>query len=410
MPDFNVKAKDKNGNDIRTQVTANNQSTAAKLLINKGLFPVSIDIATRQEELISRVLPFVGHIGVKDKVIFSRQLATMVNAGLPLVQSLNTLAGQTKSKKFAAVISKIAKDVEGGQSLASGLAAYPDAFDPLFISMIKAGEESGTMDKVLLRLADQMEKSYNLLSKVRNALVYPVFVVGLVLIIMIFMTVFVLPQFESFYASLDEKLPLPTLVLLAISHIIIKLWPVLIIGLLAGVFLVRRFLKTDKGRLVWDPIKLKLPIVKNLLRMIYMSRFSRTFGTLIGAGVPVLDAMTIVSQSVNNTVYERAILKAAAEVKRGTPLSKPLKEDENFPVLVSQMIAVGEQTGELDTILFKLADFYDNEIDNLTKNLSTLVEPILLVVLGIMVMIFIIAIIYPIYGIVFKFAGSGGRG
>lgn len=399
MQIFNYTAKNKDGEVQRGEVEAENENAASKVLLSRELTPISIFAAE------SKGFSLFNRVSMKNKVLISRQLATMINAGLPIAQSLKTLEEQISNKNLKKILEQVSSDVEGGSQLSVAFSHFPEIFTPLDITLIQSGETSGSLDKALLRLAEQLEKEQSLLRKVRGALVYPTFIIVVVIAVVILMVVYVMPQMEGLYSSFNAQLPLLTRIMISISHFLSRFMPVVILFLIALAVYVRYAIRRPAGRKVWDGLKLKIYGLNILLTKMYMVRFSRTLSGLVASGVPLLDALNIVSRAVGNVLYEEAIKDAAEKVKSGIALSEPLKESPLFPPVVTQMVAVGEQTGELDNMLTNLADYFEEEVDNLVKNLSNLIEPIIIVVLAVIIGFLLIAIMMPIYslgGVLFK--------
>jgi type IV pilus assembly protein PilC len=393
------------GQKVKAEVQADDEQSAAKLLRSQGLTPISIDIergATASNSL--------HRIKAKDKILFSRQLSTLINAGLPLVQSLRSVAGQTTNKPFKVIVNQVISDVEAGQSFSTALAKYPKVFNRVYVSLVAAGESSGTLDAGLERLANQQEKDADILSKVRGAMIYP----GIVLLVMIgvmgFMVVKVLPQVQSIYASLPgATLPLVTRVLLAVAHFVTHFWWLVIIMLVVLVVLGTRWARTLGGRSVIDKIKMRAWPIGPLFMKMYMARFARTAATLVASGVPLIQVLEITSDAVDNVYISRSLLKAIEKVKAGKALSDSLAGDPNFLELVPNMLHIGEQSGAMETMLDKAASYYEKEVDNEIKTISTIIEPVLMIVMGIMALIVVAAILLPIYGLVNQsgFANGG---
>jgi type IV pilus assembly protein PilC len=384
------------GKKIRAEVQAESESAAAKILVKEGLSPLEIKLKGEGRGLNK----FKNRVSSKDKVLFSRQLSTLINAGLPLTQSLRTVAEQTQSKPLQLVINQIIGDVEGGKSFAEALKAHPDVFNTVFVSLVAAGEVSGTLDQALERIAAQQEKDAEIVSKVRGALVYPAIVLFVIVAVIIFMLTTVLPQVKLLYDDLNQTLPFITAAMLAVSDFITNFWWLLLILFVAGIFFGRRYAQTTAGRETVDSLKMNMPIFGKLFRKMYMARFSRTGSTLMSTGVPMLEMLRITADAVNNVHIKAATLKAAESVKGGTALSVALTGDENFLPLVPQMISIGEQSGAIDEMMAKAADFYEKELDNEIKTISTTIEPILMVLLAIVAGAMVGAILIPVYGLV----------
>lgn len=389
-------AKDQATNkEVRAEVQADSEKSAAKLIMNQGLVPISI--VPKGEK---RLFKAKGRIKPKDKVLFSRQLSTLINAGLPLTQSLRTVQEQTSNKELASVISEIISDVEAGMALAKALEQHPRVFNTVFVSLVAAGEASGTLDDALERIANQQEKDAEVVSKVRGALVYPIIVLVVIGAVIIFMLTSVLPQVELLYKDLNQSLPFITAVMLSISKFITKFWWLLIIIAVGSGFMLKRWVETDAGRSAMDSLKMNVPVFGKLFMKMYMARFARTGQTLMTTGVPMLQMMHITGRAVNNVHIKNALDKASEKVKGGKALSDSISDDPNFLPLVPQMIHIGEQSGSIDTMMGKVASFYENELDNEIKAISTTIEPILMVVLAVVAGLMVGAILLPVYGLV----------
>jgi type IV pilus assembly protein PilC len=397
MLTFDYQARNaKTGEKVKAQVQADNEESAAKLIREQGLTPLTIKLEKSSGGAI-----FKRRIKTKDKVLFSRQLSTLINAGLPLVQSLRSVATQTTNKPFKVVINQVISDVEAGTAFSVALEKYPRVFNRVYISLVAASETSGTLDSGLERLADQQEKDADIVSKVRGAMIYPAIVLLVMIAVMTFMVVKVLPQVQSIYAGLPGvSLPLLTRVLLTISHFITHFWWLVILILLFGGFFGSRWARTLGGRSVVDKVKMKAWPVGPLFMKMYMARFARTGTTLVASGVPIIQVLEITGDAVDNVHINRSLKRAIEKVKGGKALSEAIDKDPNFLELVPNMLRIGEQSGALETMLGKVADYYEKEVDNEIKTISTIIEPVLMVVMGVMALIIVAAILLPIYGLV----------
>jgi type IV pilus assembly protein PilC len=335
----------------------------------------------------------------KDVAVFTRQLATMIDAGLPLVQSLDILGMQQENKTFQKVTKNIKESVEGGSTFAGALGKHPKVFDELYVNLVVAGEEGGILDNVLNRLAVYIEKSEALKKKIKSALVYPSTIVGVAIIVVAVLMIFVIPVFDKMFTSMGHTLPLPTLIVIGISGILKKFVLLIIVALVILIFLLRRYYSTEKGKFNIDSLILKSPVFGMLFRKVAVARFSRTLSTLITSGVPILDGLTITSKTAGNKPIEYAIMKARSSISEGETIAEPLARSEIFPPMVTQMIAVGESTGSLDSMLSKIADFYEEEVDVAVATLTSLLEPLLMVFLGVTVGGIVIAMYLPIFKI-----------
>jgi type IV pilus assembly protein PilC len=390
------------GQRIKADVQADNEQAAAKLIRSEGLVPLEISLGmSKAGSLVDRL----NKVKAKDRVLFSRQLATLINAGLPLVQSLRNVSEQTTSKKFKVIINQIISDVEGGAPLSASMAKHPEVFNQVYISMIASGEASGTLDQALERLAVQQEKDAELVSKVRSAMIYPVIVLCVMFAVVGFMIVKVLPQVKILYQGLgsgESGLPLITRILLGISDFIIHDWWVVLIILALLVFFGSRWARTFGGKQVFDKLKMRAWPTGPLFMKVYMARFARTATTLVGSGVPLIQVLDITANAVNNVHIAASIKRATEKVKGGKALSDSLQSDPNFLSLVPSMIHIGEQSGSMEAMLDKTATYYEREVDDQIKAISTLIEPVLMVILGIVAFTIVAAVLLPIYGLAGK--------
>jgi len=397
---FTYQVKDGKGRLHSGELAAPSSASAAQALRDRGYTPLSIEakkVSALQKEL---KIPGFGRVKQKDLAIFSRQFATMINAGLSLLRSLDILAEQTPNATLAGVIREVKTSVEKGMSLSEAMQKHPKAFDRLYVAMVRAGEVGGVLDSTLVRLADTLERGVELRGKVKSAMTYPTAVLGLVLLILTAMLVFVVPMFEGMYADLGGTLPAPTRVLLGLSRFMVSYWYI-ILGIGAGgIFGFRRWVSTDHGRFAFDRIKLKVPVFGGLARKSAIARFSETLASLTRTAVPILQAMDIVSETAGNEVVARAIRDVQASVKEGDSIASPLAQHPIFPPMVVQMLAVGEETGALDTMLDKLADFYNAEVNATVDSLTSLLEPLLMVVLGGTVGSMIVALYMPMFNLI----------
>ncbi len=402
MLTFHYTAKDPaTGQKIKAVVQADSEQAAAKLVRAEGLTPISISLSSSAS---TKYLEKLNRIKTKDRVLFSRQLATLINAGLPLVQSLRNVAEQTTSKKFKVIIQQIIGDIEGGATLSSSMSKYPEVFNQVYVNLIAAGEASGTLDQALERLAVQQEKDAELISKVRGAMIYPVIVLCVMALVMGFMLVKVLPQVKIMYQGLggEQALPFLTRVLLSVSDFIIQFWYVVIIGIAALVFFGSRWARTLGGKQVVDKLKMTAWPTGPLFMKMYMARFARTASTLVASGVPLLQVLDITANAINNVYISGSVHKAMEKVKGGKALSDSLQGDPNFLSLVPSMIHIGEQSGSMEAMLDKTASYYEREVDDQVKAISTIIEPVLMVVLGVVAFIIVAAVLLPIYGLAGK--------
>lgn len=397
MQTYEYKARDsKTGDLVSSQVEADNEQSAAKLIRAEGLSPLEINL----QEKGSFLTKARQKIKSKDRILFARQLSTLINAGLPLVQALRSVAAQTQSKPLRVVVDRVIADVESGSALSASLAKHPRVFNKIFVSLVAAGETSGTLDASLERIAFQQEKDAEILSKVRGAMAYPAIVLLVMVGVVGFMVVKVLPQVEGIYKDIPgANLPMITRVLLAVSHVTTKYWWVMIIALGLIGFFTTRWARTGPGKLVVDKFKMKAWPIGPLFMKMYMARFARTGATLVASGVPLLQVLEITSEAVNNVHIHDSLVRAGEKVKGGKALSSALESDPNFLVLVPNMLKIGEQSGQIEEMMAKAAEYYEKEVDNQIKTISTIIEPVMMVMLGVVAFILVAAILLPIYGL-----------
>jgi type IV pilus assembly protein PilC len=398
MKKFTYEARDQATNKItKATVQADSESAAAKLLIEQGFTPLNIK---EQNEYDNPIAKLAGRITTKDRVVFTRQLATLIGAGLPLAQSLTTAMDQTENKRLQSIIGEVTAAVEGGKSLSDSFAKHPEVFDPVFLALVGAGELSGTLDKSLIRIADQQEKDAAVMSKIKGALTYPIIVLVVIFGVMAFMMFTVVPQVEKLYKDLKQSLPFITEIMVGAANIIVNFWWLILIVLGIGTYFLVQYLKTDNGIKTKDQLKLNFPIFGSMFRKLYMARFARTGQTLLSTGVSMLDMLGLTAKAVNNKIIGDSILRAAEKVKGGKALSAALQSEEYILALVPQMIKIGEQSGRIDEMMGKVATVYENELDEQIKTLSTSIEPVLMVVLAIVAGGMVAAILLPIYSLV----------
>ncbi len=396
MKEFTYKARNKDGTATQGIVEAETEVAASNLLISKNIFPVDIKEGTKT----SFEIPFLKKVSRKDKVFFLRQLATMTGAGLPIAQALSTLLAQTSKKNVKKMIEQMSRDIEAGGTLSAAFAAFPDVFNKTDTNMIASGEASGKVDEVLLHMANQTEKSYQTLKKIRTVFIYPAFLAVVVSGVVGILITFVLPQMKNLYSGFGANLPLPTRILIGTSDFLAKYFILVVILVIAIYISLRIYIKTNEtGKYFWHRLKTSIPIISSFIRLSYLSIITRTLASLVASGVPILDSLDIVSEAMQNVIYRDSLKTVRDKVKQGKSLSAAFKEDEVFPILVSQMMGVGEQTGELDNMLSNMAEYYDNELDSMTKNLQSLLEPVMIVIMGGIVGTIIICILLPVYSL-----------
>lgn len=398
MRKFIYEARDQSTNKVvKSMVQAESEHAAAKLLIEQGFMPIDIKPEDDTRSFIGKI---TNRITTKDKIILLRQLATLIGAGLPLSQSLRTVADQTQNKRLQEVVQEIIADVEGGKSLSSALSKHPEVFDKIVLALVAAGEASGTLDEALTRIAMQKEKDAAMMSKIRGAMIYPCIVLLVIVGVMVFMLLTVVPQVSNIYDDMNKQLPILTAIMIGVADFIISFWwLVLLLIVIAGYF-TGQYLRTDNGIKVKDTFKLNVPLFKGMFRKLYMARFARTGQTLLSTGVAMLDMLSISAESANNTIIAGAINRAAEKVKGGKALSKSLEKEEYILPMVPQMIKIGEQSGKIDEMLGKTAQVYEDELDEEIKTISTAIEPVLMVVMALFAGGMVGAILFPIYSLV----------
>lgn len=397
---FKYSARDPHsGKKIISTVQADSEASAAKLISSMSLAP--LDITLKDANSGGIFASFTNRISAKDKILFTRQLATLINAGMPLMQSLRMVLAQTQNKALKLIISQIISDIEAGTSFAEVLKKHPKVFSPIYVSLVEAGEASGTLDSSLERLAFQQEKDSELLSKVRGALVYPIIVLVVMAAVVVFMLVSVLPQVQELYKGFKgAKLPFLTQALLALSKFTTKFWWLVIIIWAVVIVSARAFLKTPAGVSFADEAKMRVPLFGPLFQKLYMARFTRTAATLVASGVPLIRILEITSDAVGNTKVGGTIRRAIDKVRGGKALSEALENDKYFIDLVPSMLRIGEQSGQIEGMLGKTADYFEKEVDTMVKNISTIIEPALMVMMGIIAILIVSAVLLPIYALV----------
>jgi len=398
MRKFNYEARDKTTKKtVKAVVQAESEQEAAKLLVAQGFTPIDIREISGEDNIFAR---FTNRITTKDKVVFTRQLSTLIAAGLPLSQSMRTVVDQTPNRRLRGIIQELIVSIEGGHSLHDSFAKHPEVFDKLFLSLMAAGEASGTLDEALQRIAAQQEKDVMITSRIRGAMTYPVIVLIVIAGVMVFMLFTVVPQVEKLYRDLHQTLPLITQVIVSISQFATNFWWVVVLAIIGVVYLGLQYFRTDAGKRMFDVLKLNVPVFKGLFRRLYMARFNRTGQTLLDSGVSMLDMLSISSESVNNSIVAESIDRAAGKVKGGKDLSTSLRGEDYIPELVPQMISVGEKSGRIDEMMGKVAKIYEDELDEEIATISTAIEPILMFVLAIVAGGMVAAILLPIYSLV----------
>ncbi|OJU87396.1 secretion system protein [Candidatus Saccharibacteria bacterium 49-20] len=404
MARFSYSAADSQNNIVKGKTELPDRTAVITALAKQGLRPISIKKLKDSKSSFDFDHLFESTKVKQDQLVaFTRQLSAMVSAGVPLLRSLTSIQKHAEDKALQKILADVVKDVEGGMPLGDALAKHPDTFNDIYVNMVRAGETAGILDDILKRLAGQLEKSAAMRKKIKSAMTYPMVLLGITVLAFFGLMLFVVPQIGKIIGDLggpDAKLPGLTVAMLAISNFIVTFWyivfPVLIGAIVALVMYVR---KSPKGKRQFDTLALKVPAVSSIVRKVCVARFSRTFSALMGAGVAVLEALDVTSRAVGNTLFQEALQQAAIEVKNGKSLSSVIEQNELFPSIVSQMLAVGEETGQTDTVLIKVADFYEEEVDLAIDGISSIIEPVMIVVMGGMVGLIAASVMMPIAGL-----------
>jgi type IV pilus assembly protein PilC len=398
MASFEWKGRDRGGRAQSGVLVADNKEAVFAVLRRQQIVPIAV-----KEKGKEIALPKLRRgINEKSIAVFTRQFSVMIDAGLPLVQCLQILGEQQENKAFQRIILQVREDVEAGSSLAAAMKKQPQAFDDLYTNMVAAGEAGGILDTVLQRLATYIEKAARLKAQVKSALIYPAAVISIAILVVYVILWKVIPVFATLFISLGAELPLPTRVVVALSNFVGRYWWAIIGAVIAGVFFIRQYYQTPAGRMAIDRILLRTPILGLVLRKIAVARFCRTLGTLMSAGVPVLEALDITAKTSGNAVIEQAILQVRKAVEEGKTVAEPLKATEQFPPMVVQMISVGETTGAMDTMLAKIAEFYEDEVDIAVAGMMKLIEPVMIFFLGVVVGGIVISMYLPMFDLISK--------
>jgi type II secretory pathway component PulF len=394
---YTYQAKDQKGELKKGFVIAANSAKAEQLLTNNGL--IIINLTEQRENIFTRFQELFNRVNYKDLVLFSRQLSTLVSARVPILQGLRILENQVSSKGLIIITRNLIASIENGQSLSLAMSRHPDVFGDVYISLVRSGESAGTLAESLSYIADQLEKDYELRSKVKSAVTYPAFVLSALVIVGVLMFKFVLPKLTAVLKEQGAELPLISRWLVRFTDFFEVYWWIVLILFIGGMVVVKFYVASRQGRYMWDYIKTKLPIMGPVMQKIYMARFSRNLATLVAGGIPIITALKIIGDVVNNVIYRDIMLESAAQVASGKSISDVLAKHEEFPPLVTQMVRVGEQTAELDTILLKLAVFYEKEVDAQISTLASLLEPVIMVILGLGVGLLVAGVLLPIYNL-----------
>ena len=400
MPSFVWKGRTRTGSTMEGVLIADNRRAAEMAVRRQN--PQVAQVTNVREK--GREIPLIPRLprGISEKriAVFTRQFSVMLDAGLPLVQCLEILGEQEDNPRFAQIIDQTRADVEAGSSLAEAMGKHPKAFNNLFVSMIAAGEAGGILDVILQRLSTYIEKSVKLKNQVRSAMIYPVTVIVIAIVVVLVILLKVIPVFEQLYAGMGGQLPFITRVVIGVSNTLGRYFPFLVIIVIAGSIAINRWHKTHRGRRILDGLLLKIPIIGELLRKVAVARFCRTLSTLTSSGVPILDGLEITARTSGNAIIEDAIMATRKSVEEGKSISEPLKQTKVFPAMVVQMINVGEQTGALDQMLSKIADFYEEEVDTAVAGLTKLIEPLMITFLGAAIGVIVASMYLPLYGFI----------
>ncbi|MBX7138785.1 MAG: type II secretion system F family protein [Oligoflexia bacterium] len=399
MPVFAWEGTNPTGKKVTGEMEAKNAQMVFNALKAQRIVPNAGRIREKGKGLEMELkLPGFGQkVTEKDVVIFTRQFATMIDSGLPLVQALDILAKQHENKAFRDVLAGIKETVETGGTLAEGLAKFPKAFDDLYVNMVTAGESGGILDVILERLSMQLEKTMKLKREVKTAMIYPCVVIAAAVIVTSVLLIFVIPTFAELFQDFGSALPLPTQIVIEISNFVVKWWYLIFGGIGGGIFMLLKFAGTPRGQEVIHPLALKLPIFGNIIQKVAVARFTRTLGTMVSSGVPILDALNICSRTAGNKVVEREVQHARVAISEGKSMVEPLSQSVVFPPMVVSMIGVGESTGALDAMLQKIADFYEDEVDNAVTAMKQLIEPLMILFLGVIIGGLVVAMYLPIF-------------
>lgn len=400
MAKFNYTVTNNQGKTLTGSMDVTDRATALATLRKQELRPISVKEMTGGGKFDFNNLGGGSKVKSDELVIFTRQLSTMISAGVPLLRSLSSLESHTESPGLKKVLTKVISDIQAGSGFGDALSKHPNVFSDVYVNMVRAGETAGILDEILKRLAVQQEKSATIRKKVKSAMTYPMVLVVIMTIAFFGLMLFVIPQIGKILTDLggpDAKLPVLTRAMLAISHYMISFWYIIFPAIIGGIFGILRYIKTPRGKSQFHHLVLKTPAIKTIIRKVAVARFARTFSALMGAGVAVLEALSVTGHAVGNVVYEKALLEAASEVESGKELSKVIEANPDlFPAIVAQMLSVGEETGQTDTVLVKVADFYEEEVDVAIDSLSSIIEPVMILLMGTMVGLIAASVMQPI--------------
>jgi len=397
MPKYSWEGKTRSGQVMKGDMDAPNEAAVTAQLKGQGIIASSIKERGKGLDLEIKIPGFAPKVTTKDIVVFTRQFCTMIDAGLPLVQCLDILSRQQENKTFKDILVNVKESVESGSTFAEALRKHPKAFDELYVNLVAAGEVGGILDTILNRIAAYIEKAMKLKKQVKSAMTYPTTIIGIAVLVITVILLFVIPQFQSMFADFGQTLPIPTLMVIAMSEFIQSYFIHIGVGIWLFVFAFKRTYRTKRGREIIDELSLKVPVMGILIRKVAVAKFTRTLGTMISSGVPILDGLDIVAKTAGNKTIEKAIYAVRQSISEGKTIAEPLEKSGVFPSMVCQMIAVGEQAGAVDTMLNKIADFYDDEVDDAVENLTAMMEPLLMLFLGTTVGGLVIAMYLPIF-------------
>jgi type IV pilus assembly protein PilC len=393
---FTYNAKTRDGKPISGEIEASNETEAVTILREKKLIVLNL------KKTVKNIIQNVNIFGIsnKDRLLFLEQLAVVLESGMSLVEALETLKDQTSNKELQKILGEISVDVRGGKSFSEALSKYPRAFSDIFVSMVKSGEKSGKLDDTLKKLTEEMEKDYELQAKIKNALMYPVVIFIALIGVLILSLVYVMPQIKKIFEEMDVQLPLLTRIVLGVSDFLASWWWVFVLIIIIFILLRKTLFKSKYWQKRLDVIKLKIPIYGPFLEKMYMERFARNLQTMVTAGISITESLRITKNVLTNVVYQDAMDRIIADVENGLPLATAIKKEKSFPAMASQLIAVGEKSGRIDYVLDTLANFYSREVESTTRNLTTILEPVLTIIMGIAIALFVASVIMPIYGLV----------
>lgn len=399
METYSYKARDEEGKQVEGKIEAKNKASAISLLQDQKLFITSLS-KTATIKTLGGIGGFFKKVPLKERVMFTTQMAVMVKSGLPILEAVKTIHAQTQNKNMEKILDGIVKDISSGLSFSKALSRHSEVFNETYVKIVESGEKSGRLDQVLLKLSKDLAKDYDLTGKIRSALMYPAFILLVLVVVMVVVLVYVIPQLKNIFDDVGVQLPFLTRVIIALSDFVVKFWWLILIVVIVAIIFAQRYLRTSKGSYAFDKLKLKIPVLKQVMQNIYMARFTRTLSSLVSAGIPMIDVLNTTKGVIGSAVFEKEVEKIIIKVESGSSVSKAMKASPYFPPVVTSLVAVGEKSGKTDYILRNLSKFLEKEVDNTVRNLTSLLEPIIMVVLGVGIAIVIISVIMPIYGLV----------